>query len=439
MRIFSVYGQTILILTLLITACGGGSSSTGTASSSGVSGGENASENPDSSTDTSGSYPAFITDVVSDALLVSSAEELQSAIDDASAGDVIYLAAGTYAFSEPLELSANGSSAAPVILSVYPGADRPLLDFSAMAESGSNRGLELSGDYWHLYGFDITEAGDNCLHVTGSYNTIEFISASRCADTGVQLDGGAAYNLVKNTDSYYNADSSLENADGFAAKLGVGTGNHFYGCRAWNNLDDGFDGYLRDNDGDITTTYENTWVFRNGYQEDGSLGIGDGNGFKSGGSDDKDLAHNAIYIRTISAGNSADGYDQNSNRGEVTMLNVVAYANNRNIGMGDGSDRILASLTIKNSASLDGSSSDKFGATVTDISHNSWQNGLTLSSADVAALDIDELAAPRKADGSLPDVSFFQLTAGSDLIDAGTDVGLSYEGSAADIGVFEKE
>ncbi|WP_430460273.1 right-handed parallel beta-helix repeat-containing protein [Thalassolituus sp. LLYu03] len=400
---------------------------------------EDESSEDESSEDESVSegYPSFISDPVADAVIVTSAEGLEDALESASAGDVIYLAAGTYAFSSPLTLDASGTEAAPIVLSRTPGADRPVLDFSAMSESGSNRGLELSGDYWHLYGFDMTQAGDNCLHVTGSYNTIEFLSASRCADTGVQLDGGAAHNLVKNVDSYYNADSTLENADGFAAKLGVGTGNYFYGCRAWNNLDDGFDGYLRDNGSSVTTTYENTWVFRNGYKEDGTLGAGDGNGFKSGGSDGKDLAHNAVYIRTISAGNSADGYDQNSNRGSVTMYHAVAYANNRNIGMGDSNG--LASLTIKNSASLSGSSSDKFGATSTDISNNSWQNSLSLTSADVASLDIDELSAARKADGSLPDVSFFQLTAGSDLIDAGTDVGLSYEGSAPDIGVFEKE
>ncbi|MEI8635135.1 hypothetical protein P4S72_29960 [Vibrio sp. PP-XX7] len=112
------------------------------------------------------------------------------------------------------------------------------------------------------------------------------------SDTGLQLDNGAAYNFVKNSDSYYNADSSLENADGFAAKLKAGTGNYFYGCRSWNNLDDGFDGYLRDNGSSVTTTWEYSWMIRNGYQKNGSLGVGDGNGFKTGGSDDKDLAHN---------------------------------------------------------------------------------------------------------------------------------------------------
>ncbi|WP_242158656.1 hypothetical protein [Aestuariivivens sediminis] len=40
------------------------------------------------------------------------------------------------------------------------------------------------------------------------------------------------------------------------------------------------------------------------------------------------------------------------------------------------------------------------------------------------SLSIDLLSGPRQADGSLPDIDFMKLTAGSDLIDAGIDVGL---------------
>jgi hypothetical protein len=54
-------------------------------------------------------------------------------------------------------------------------------------------------------------------------------------------------------------------------------------------------------------------------------------------------------------------------------------------------------------------------------------------------MDIDELLKPRKADGSLPDVKYFKLVDDSELIDAGVDVGLPYNGSAPDIGAFESE
>jgi hypothetical protein len=366
---------------------------------------------------------------------VSSTEELISAIQAAQPGSTIYIRGGTYYFGETITLDQDGSQSQTITLSKHPDDnERPMLDFSAMSESSSNRGLTLQGDYWHIYGIDVRKAGDNCLYITGSNNVIEFSTFSECADTGVQLAKGASDNLIKNVDSYYNADSSLENADGFAAKLDVGNGNKFYGCRAWNNLDDGFDGYLRGAN-NITTTYENSWVIRNGYLKDGSLGAGDGNGFKTGGSDGKDLKHNAIFINTIAAGNAVDGYDHNSNRGEVTIHNAIAHNNGRNINF--SSSNTASKLTIKNTISL--GASDSLSANSTDIQANSWQDGHSATESDFVSVDIDELLAPRKADGSLPDVNYFKLVNGSDLIDAGVDVGLPYNGSAPDIGVFESE
>ncbi|MGD8914880.1 MAG: right-handed parallel beta-helix repeat-containing protein, partial [Candidatus Thiodiazotropha sp.] len=370
---------------------------------------------------------------LADATTVSSAEELVSAIASAQAGSTIYIRGGTYYFGDTITLKQNGSQSNTITLSKHPDDDeRPLLDFSAMSENGSNRGLKLKGDYWHIYGIDVRKAGDNCLYITGSNNLVEFSTFSECADTGVQLAKGASNNLIKNVDSYYNADSSLENADGFAAKLDVGDGNKFYGCRAWNNLDDGFDGYLRGAN-NVTTTYENTWVIRNGYLKDGSLGAGDGNGFKTGGSDGKDLKHNAVFINTIAAGNVVDGYDHNSNRGEVTIYNAIAHDNGRNINF--SSKNQASKLTIKNTISIGGSNSLK--ASSTDIEANNWQDGHSAEESDFVSMDIDELLKPRKADGSLPDVKYFKLVDNSDLIDAGVDVGLPYNGSAPDIGVFE--
>ncbi|HZH10319.1 MAG TPA: hypothetical protein VEZ24_08110, partial [Microvirga sp.] len=43
----------------------------------------------------------------------------------------------------------------------------------------------------------------------------------------------------------------------------------------------------------------------------------------------------------------------------------------------------------------------------------------------------------RQANGSLPTSAYLHLVAGSDLIDRGVSTGLSYAGSAPDIGAFE--
>ena len=44
-------------------------------------------------------------------------------------------------------------------------------------------------------------------------------------------------------DSYFDTDPvDYGDADGFAPKLTLGSGNYFFGCRAWKNCDDGLDG-----------------------------------------------------------------------------------------------------------------------------------------------------------------------------------------------------
>jgi hypothetical protein len=60
-----------------------------------------------------------------------------------------------------------------------------------------------------------------------------------------------------------------------------------------------------------------------------------------------------------------------------------------------------------------------------------------VTSADFVSTEPSAAYGPRNADGSLPDINFMHLAAGSDLIDGGTDVGLPYHGSAPDLGYFE--
>ena len=133
-------------------------------------------------------------------------------------------------------------------------------------------------------------------------------------------------------------------------------------------------------------------------------------------------------------GNRVDGFDHNSNRGEVTLYNCSAYDNGTNYGF--GSTNPLEMLTIKNSNVL--GSVGSINATSLDVSNNSWDTeGVEATVDDFVSIDYAVLTGPRKPDGSLPDVSFFHLESGSDLIDAGVDVGLPFNGSAPDLGAFE--
>jgi len=349
-----------------------------------------------------------------------------------AAGDTIYLRGGVYdSLLTTITLSKSGSPSARYFLVAYAG-ERALLDFSLMPVSSSNRGIRVSGSYWYIKGIDIKGAGDNGMHVSGSNNIIEFCSFFENHDTGLQLSNGASYNQIINCDSYHNEDPAQGNADGFAAKLDVGTGNYFYGCRSWENSDDGYDGYLRPSD-DISTVLNRCWIFKNGYLKNGTASSGNGNGFKLGGSDDQTLRHNVILRNCVAFDNRVKGFDENNDKGSMTLENCTAFRNGTNYGLpgplGTGKTLALSNCIAMGSyGSLSG-----FAIQTT----NSWMSPFVTDSSDFVSLDTAGVRGPRQPDGSLPDLTFLHLAPGSDLIDAGTDIGMPYNGTAPDLGAFE--
>ena len=361
---------------------------------------------------------------------------ITKAISVAVAGDIIYLRGGTHTYTSKISITKVGTAANRFYLLAYPGDARPVLDFSGMAVSSSNRGIQLSGQYWTIKGIDIYKAGDNGMHIDGAFNIVEFCSFYENADTGLQLANGANNNQIINCDSYFNKDATDGNADGYAAKLDVGTGNSFKGCRAWQNSDDGWDGLLTTGLGtNPATTYDSCWCFMNGYLKSGVASAGNGNGFKMGGNNER---HDATLTRCLSAFNRVKGFDQNNNNGSMILYNCTGYKNKPNFGMNNNDPDAGEVMIVKNSISYAGLSSDVFRAVCTRT-NNSWQiSGLTVSNADFLSVDSVGLRNPRNADGSLPSINFMKLAATSAMVDAGTNVGLAYNGAAPDLGAFER-
>ena len=89
-------------------------------------------------------------------------------------------------------------------------------------------------------------------------------------------------------------------------------------------------------------------------------------------------------------------------------------------------------------ANEDGNITVQSGALYTH-DHNSWDHipSVTVTDADFVSVDSTGLTAERGSDGSLPELNFLKLANGSDLIDAGIDIGLPYSGSAPDLGYAE--
>jgi hypothetical protein len=348
------------------------------------------------------------------------------------AGDSIIVRGGVYTLTTTITINTNISGKQDTLcyLFAYPG-ERPVLDFSTQAYG--SKGLQIKAKYWYIKGFDVVGAGDNGIYISGSFNIVEFCSTSKNQDSGMQLGGGANNNKIINCDSFFNQDPTEGNSDGFSPKLDVGTNNYFYGCRSWQNTDDGFDGYLRPSN-NITTTLDNCWSFMNGYRRDGTISPGNGNGFKMGGSDNKLLEHNFILYNCLSFDNKAKGFDQNNNKGSMTLINCTGYRNGaKNYSVVTALDSGKA-LTVTNCLVY-----GPLGSLVLAVlTTNSWMLPDSVSSSDFVSLDTSGVRGPRKPDGNLPEVNFMHLAGSSKLIDAGTIVpGRPYNGFAPDLGAFE--
>jgi hypothetical protein len=245
-----------------------------------------------------------------------------------TAGGTIWLLSGTNMLSATSSISKSGTASAHIRVQAVAGGARPVLDFSGQAVGSSNRGLDVTGDYWEFRGFEIRNAGDNCIAISGSNNAFTELVIHGCADTGLQITASssqaldntrAANNLVLNCDSYENLDQATngENADGFAAKLRIGPGNVFRGCRAWNNADDGWDFFASDD----VVVIDGCWAFLNGKVVSGSNTAGDGNGFKLGGAPNGDGQGGAVHkvMNSYAFDNRACGFVRNNNP-ELPML-----------------------------------------------------------------------------------------------------------------------
>lgn len=261
---------------------------------------------------------------------------LASALTRVPSGGQIYLRGGKYALGQTVTIAPdnNGTAGAPKQLSAYPG-ETPVLNFSAMAEDPANRGLAVNGSYWKVKGLVVEHAGDNGIFVGGSNNTIERTVTRFNRDTGLQLSRMASTtpreqwpsnNLVLSAESHDNADSDGEDADGFAAKLTVGSGNVFRYAVAHNNIDDGWDLYTKTDTGPIgAVTIEDSLAYENGTLSDGSQNSsGDRNGYKLGG---EDIKVNHVVRRNIAYDNGKHGFTYNRNLGTMAVSDNVSIDN----------------------------------------------------------------------------------------------------------------
>jgi uncharacterized repeat protein (TIGR02059 family) len=381
------------------------------------------------------------------------------------AGDTVFFRGGIYYPSTWIYMNPNesghghrGTRGKPICLFNYPG-EVPILD-GAHKKSGAEGIWLENAENVHLKGL-VTRNNNQHENTSGVvvYKGNNII-LENCTSASSSLRGFHLLNV--DTAYIYNCDA-YDNYDRFSPTYTGGAGDGFLAfdeppynntasytifrnCRSWHNSDDGFDcakeGYVE---------FDGCWSFNNGYDE------GDGGGFKYGW----DNVVTSMITRTIknclSVFNSSYGFvtnDASATARPMNIYNNIAYHNGYH-GTGDfsagfwimhppngGNTRELSRI-FRNNISY---ATEKYNILVTSGAlythdHNSWDASpsVTVTDADFASVDETQLLRARKADGSLPDINFLHLVQGSDLINAGVDVGLPYVGNAPDLGAFETQ
>ena len=373
----------------------------------------------------------------------------------ASPGDTVFLRDGTYAFtsstaSDGLDLTKSGTAGKPISYVAY-GDEKPVFDFAGMTAAARIKGINVTASYIVLRGIEMKNVPQNittaheswCIYNDGGSNNIyDRLDLHHNMGPGLFIVHGAN-NLVQNCDSHHNYDPKSStgpgtNADGFGCHVNKAgdTGNVFRGCRAWWNSDDGYDLIQAQE----PVVIESSWAWYNGYMPDSTSTAsgGDGNGFKAGGygvpATNVPATPPSHTVRLcVGFRNRAAGFYQNHHPVSDHFYNNTAYSNassNFNLLGLNGNVGIL-----RNNVAFGGTL--LANASGVDDMTNSWNLPVTVSAADFQSVDLGMVAAPRKADGSLPDIPFMKLASGSDLIDKGVDVGLPFNGSAPDLGAFE--
>lgn len=376
-------------------------------------------------------------------------------------GDTGWIRGGTYTPTTATTLFKHcdwdgivGTATSPIIIQNYPG-EVPIYDFTGFVLTVSDsfcvfmtncqylkvKGLratnfaQISDGSGISRGWGIDES-PNC--------TIENCEVDNMGGSGFAVGNNCAQLQFINCDSHHNADPNSPGAeyggsDGWQIAGGItGTDVTLVNCRAWWNSDDGFDNFGVD----TVVTYKGCWAFWNGYVPGtftSTAPHGNGEGYKLGPTNTVPLARTTkILTNCLAFENRTHGFGMNTAETRMSIINCTAY-NNVGWGFNFGWYPSYAQ-PFYNNVAWDNTAGemDETGGNVAG-SNNTWDGGVTVSDADFVSVSSTGVDGARGSDGSLPTLTFLHLVETSDLVNAGTNRGLPFKGSAPDMGAYEFE
>jgi parallel beta-helix repeat protein len=386
------------------------------------------------------------------------------AFNGRSPGDVVCFRGGVYSMtvagSAGYDRDVVGTASDSIIFFNYPG-EVPILDCGNVtpAAGSDHHALTLHLTYARISGLVVR-------NVWQVYATTEVQALTIVGDHAV-VDNCTVYNthgrgfwvvnsdntILKNCDSYNNCDSltsALPGNDGYGYFIQDQEVNTrtvtLINCRAWNNGDDGFTCYS-----ESRVDFQGCWAFNNGQLE------GEGHGFKLGWLNTEYAGLRRVVTNCLAANNLSDGINTNDEPGvsAAAVMNVFNNTSYNNATSSVGGDAY--GFIIFNTASADAREQGRvfrnniaYNNTAGHIfigpdalitaTYNSWNLGVTVNSSDFVSTNAAPLDDARGISGNLPNTNgFLELAPGSDLINAGVNVGLPYLGSAPDLGYVERQ
>lgn len=364
-------------------------------------------------------------------------KSLMKAQSIASPGDIVYIRGGVYndftsARTDNIYHYVNDFTKSGITYEAYPGDTRPVFDFKNVPTDRRVAAffIDPSATGLTFKGFDVigVKVGDQkqseAFNIRGNAN-FENMAAHDNEANGFYFNVHGSGTVI-NSDAYNNigpTNTSAGNTDGFGAH---GDAVAFINDRAWNNSDDGFDSI--NSYGPVI--YDHDWSFNN---QGNQNGIGDQNGFKVGGYAYRTTGlPNPLPLHTVeyclSVNNGANGFYANHMPGQsANWTNNTAYNNGVHYGANfnmlervspTSPDNIAGYREVlHNNIAYKGILTENDNNPAEQVSNNSWtiNGGLQITSDDFVSLDMNQLTAPRKPDGSLPDVTFMQPVTTSPL------------------------
>jgi hypothetical protein len=392
----------------------------------------------------------------------------------------------------PVSRGRTGTRENPISFWAYPpdfeAGNFPILDcrnaYSAYETNFSCFGLN-AVEYWHIKGITVRNAfqrGNANRRPQGFGATLsanlrfENCTAYNISARGFYYESGA-WNTWDGPNALWSSDTTyFINCDAYDIRDSVNCssgdgwkcGNYyrgvliFDGCRAWDYSDDGFDP-----SGAGKRVFRNCWAMSGNKYSSLCSGNIEGNGFKTSAVGVDQAGHYPQGYSFVEMTNCLAAYCIGFgfyNNLELGTDNSAKYFNNtsyHNFGGFFDLPLVLVNyrgIEMRNNLAYDNSSTDYeqagiYNPSVYTESNNTWvatqqtgsgswpgwtlNNNYSVTNADFVSLDSSQIRGARKADWSLPDITFLKLASTSDLIDGGIDVGLPYSGAAPDLGYSE--